>query len=57
MTNYDEVDFNHLDRMQRRVMIRECWYTEKEFREHSSQEQQEYYRWLKKQCGELADLI
>ena len=51
------IDFTHLDRMQRRIMTKESWITEKEFLAESEEEQNRYYQWMCKQCGELADLI
>jgi hypothetical protein len=55
--NAQAVDFKHLDRMQRRVMARESWVTKSEFFAESEQEQRRYYEWMRKQCGELADLV
>lgn len=52
-----QIDFAHLDRMQRRIMTRENWITEKQFRAESPEEQLSYYRWMLQQCGELADLL
>jgi hypothetical protein len=52
-----QIDFAHLDRMQRRIMAKESWITENEFRSEPAEEQYSYYRWMLVQCGELADLI
>lgn len=49
--------FEHLDRMQRRVMIRESWITEEEFNAEPELEKLAYYHWMCQQCGEWADLI
>lgn len=53
----NQVDFNHLDRMQRRVMASDSLVTEEEFRAEPEDEQRRYYNWMCQQCGELADLI
>lgn len=57
LVNGFKIDFEHLNRMQKRVMAKESWLTEKEFLKESLKEQFSYYRWLCQQCGELADLI
>ena len=51
------VSYDHLDRMQRRVLTRESWVSKAEFQKESADEQFSFYRWLLVQCGELADLI
>lgn len=51
------IDYDHLNRMQRRVMARDSWITEADFRAESPEEQSRYYQWMRAQCGELADLI
>ena len=51
------IDFAHLNRIQKRIMSRDSQITEKEFRAESDKNQIEYYRWICKQVGELADLI
>ena len=63
MTAYEQIingfkiDFAKLDRMQRKVMAKDSWITEAQFRAESADEQFSYYRWMLVQCGELADLI
>lgn len=51
------VDYEHLDRMQRRIMDPESYVTEQEFRDEPESEQVRYYNWMRRQIGELADLI
>jgi hypothetical protein len=55
--NTEPVDFDHLDRMQHRIMTPESYVTEQEFRAEPESEQLQYYNWMRKQIGELADLI
>ena len=59
MTNNSQhtIDFSKVDRMQRRIMAKESWMTEEEFRHAPHAEQQECFEWLYEQCGELASLI
>lgn len=53
------VDFGHLDRMQKRVMTEDSWVTIKQLHEErwSDKSILEYWLYLRRQCGELADLI
>ena len=49
--------YDHLDRMQKRVMAKDSMVTWQEFASESYSNRVRYYNWMRKQCGELADLI
>ena len=49
--------YDHLERMQQRIMAKESIITWQEFANEPYVERIEYYNWMRKQCGELADLI
>ena len=50
-------NFEHLDRMQRRVMCPDSQITLEQWTSEPAEEQEEYYNWMLIQCGELADLL
>lgn len=52
-----EQKFDHLDRMQKRVMTAESFVTKEEFLKAPIDEQNRYYQWMCRQCGELCNLI
>lgn len=52
-----EQKFDHLDRMQKRIMTAESFVTKEEFLKAPIDEQNRYYQWMRRQCGELCDLI
>ena len=52
--DWEEI-WNHFNRMQKRVMATKT--TRREFFTGSDLERREFYNWLRKQCGEYADLI
>lgn len=47
--------FNHLDRMQARVMVDQITFSQ--WLAETESERTSYYNWLRAQCGEFADLI
>jgi len=49
--------FDHLERMQNRIMAKDSLITWESFAKEPYRERIEYYNWMRKQCGELADLI
>jgi hypothetical protein len=59
MTQHDTDDdrFNHLDRIQRRIMGWDSRITRSDWDEATPQEKDDYYRWMCNQIGELADLV
>ena len=49
--------FDHLNRMQKRIMSKDSQTTWKEFQAESLQDQRSYYNWMCRQAGELCDLM
>ena len=49
--------FDHLDRLQRRIMTKDSYLTKEEFLAGPLEEQIKYYQWMCKQVGDWCDLI
>ena len=58
MNQQNQTDlYPHFDRMQKAIMAPCSQTTRTEFEAMPVEEQRGYYQWLRRQCGELADLI
>ena len=49
--------YDHLERMQTRVMAKESIMTWEQFAKEPHHERVDYYNWMRKQSGEYCDLI
>ena len=56
-TMHTKAMFDHLERMQSRVMAKDSMVTWKQFTAEPYAERKRYYEWMRQQCGELCDLI
>ena len=54
---YNPIDFEHLDRVQRRLMAKESWFERDEFFAMPPHDRREFWRWLRIQAGEYVDLM